>query len=74
MNNLSSSSSKKSTQYLAPEERRVRRLMEMHRRIKSLQYKRIHLRNELETIDKYLASLNSQVRSYENYEQLSFSK
>ena len=75
MNNPSRiKSDKSSSQYTSPELRRARRLMEMHRRIKSLQYKRIHLRNELEAIEKYLTALNSQLGSYENYEQLTFNK
>ena len=55
---------------LPMDDNRCRRLSEMYRRFKSLQAKRFHLRNELESIEKYLTSLDSQIKCYEHYEEM----
>ena len=56
------------------EDNRGRRLSEMYRRLKSLQAKRFHLRNELAAVEKYLGSLDSQIKSYEHYDQIGFNR
>ena len=56
------------------EDNRGRRLSEMYRRLKSLQAKRFHLRNELAAVEKYLGSLDSQIKSYEHYEQIGLNR
>jgi len=56
------------------EDNRGRRLSEMYRRLKSLQAKRFHLRNELAAVEKYLGSLDSQIKSYEHYDQIGFKR
>ncbi|KGG20750.1 hypothetical protein EV08_0954 [Prochlorococcus marinus str. SS2] len=53
-------------------ENRVRRLLEMQRRVRGLQVKRNHLRHELQAVEKCLESLDSQIQSHETYEQLTF--
>ena len=69
-NGLSPSSNERSLKYFVTEENRGRRLLEMHRRLKALQSKRLHLRNELESVEKYLTSLDSQIKGLESYQQL----
>ena len=69
-NRFSASLNERSAKYFAAEENRGRRLLEMHRRLKALQNKRFHLRNELESVEKYLASLDSQIKGLESYQQL----
>jgi len=64
----------KTSKYFAGEDNRSRRLMEMYRRFKSLQSQRFHLRNQLVAVEKYLDSLDSQIKCYESYEQLSLGK
>ncbi len=66
--------SKETTKDLLNNEHRVRRLLEMQRRVRSLQVKRNHLRNELQAVEKSLESLDSQIQSHEAYEQLVFNK
>ncbi len=73
-NQFSTSPKERSAKYLSTEENRSRRLLEMHRRFKSLQSQRFHLRNQLVAVEKYLDSLDSQIRCYESYEQLSLEK
>ena len=60
------------SRYLLNHENRVKRLVEMQRRVRSLQVKRNHLRNELKAVEKYLESLDMQIQSREAYEQLTF--
>ena len=60
------------SRYLLNHENRVRRLVEMQRRVRLLQVKRNHLRNELKAVEKYLVSLDHQIKSHESYEQLTF--
>ncbi|KGG15550.1 MULTISPECIES: hypothetical protein [unclassified Prochlorococcus] len=62
------------SKHISTHENRVRRLLEMQRRIRGLQFKRNHLKNELHAVEKYLRSLDSQLKSYEVYEQLTFNK
>ena len=71
-NRFTASSNERSSIYFAAEENRGRRLLEMHRRLKALQSKRFHLRNELESVEKYLTSLDSQIKGLESYQQLIF--
>lgn len=40
-----------------------RRLLEMHRRLQTLQAKRFYLKNELNEVEKYLTSLDTQIKS-----------
>ena len=60
--------------YSLTQESRLRRLLEMQRRIRGLQVKRNHLRSELQAVEKCLSSLDSQLQSYETYDQLTFNK
>ncbi len=71
-NELSDSFNENSSKSLLRDQSRDTRLYEMYRRFKSLQAKRFHLRNELEAVEKYLVSLDSQIKSYEHYEEISF--
>ena len=64
----------KPSKYLHNHENRLRRLLEMQRRVRALQVKRNHLRNELKAVEKCLESLDSQIQSHEAYEQLAFKK
>ncbi|WP_152557309.1 MULTISPECIES: hypothetical protein [Prochlorococcus] len=73
-NQLSMSEKQKFLKYLSTDENRVRRLFEMQRRKRSLQSKRNHLRSELQSIEKYLNLLDSQIKDQESFEQLSFNK
>ena len=57
----------RSSRYFSTENDRCARLSEMYRRLKTLQAKRVQIRNELEAIEKYLVSLDSQIKSYEHY-------
>ena len=68
-NQFTTSFNERSPNNIAAEDNRGRRLSEMYRRLKSLQAKRVHLRNEIQAIEKYLVSLDSQIKSYEHYEQ-----
>ena len=68
-NRLNASLNETSLKYFSTDESRGRRLLEMHRRLKGLQAKRFHLRNELEAVDKYLTSLDSQIKGLESYQQ-----
>ncbi len=73
-NRFNNSSPERSPKLLSTDENRARRLWEMQRRLKSLQIKRFHLRNELEAVEKYAASLDSQIKGLESYHQLSFDR
>ena len=57
-NRFESLSTDRSPKPLSTDDNRVRRLLEMHRRLKGLQAKRFHLRNELKAVEKYLISLD----------------
>ncbi len=73
-NRFSTSSNESSSKYFAAEENRGRRLLEMHRRLKVLQAKRFHLRNELESLERYATSLDSQIKGLESYQQMIFDR
>ncbi len=73
-NQFSEPPEKKLSKNLVVEDNRSRRLMEMYRRFKSLQSQRFYLRNQLVAVEKYLDSLDSQIKCYESYEQLSLEK
>ncbi len=70
-NQFSLSSNDESSKYLSAQENRDRRLIEMYRRLKSLQARRFHLKKELEALEKCLVSLDNQIKGYEAYDQLS---
>ncbi len=70
----SSSPNESSSRYFSTEDNRAMRLMEMHRRLKTLQAKRFHLRHELEIVEKYLVSLDSQIKGLESYQHLSWDR
>ena len=53
---------------------RCARLSEMYRRLKTLQAKRVQIRNELEAIEKYLVSLDSQIKSYEYHHAIDLNR
>ena len=69
-NQFADSSNERSARCFSSQNDRGRRLSEMYRRLKSLQAKRVHLRNELQAIEKYLVSLDSQIKSYEHHQAL----
>ena len=71
-NQFTVSFNERSPNQFSAEDNRGRRLSEMYRRLKSLQAKRFYLRNQLEAIEKYLGSLDSQIKSYEHYEHIGF--
>ncbi len=73
-NSSSDSFDDRSSRYVATENNRGTRLSEMYRRFKSLQAKRHHLRNELEAVEKYLASLDNQIKSFEQHEPMGFNR
>ena len=73
-NHFSTSFHERSANNMAIDDNRGRRLSEMYRRLKSLQAKRFYLRNELAAVEKYLGSLDSQIKSYEHYEQIGFNR
>ena len=73
-NQFNNSSNEKESQRLSTQENRGRRLLEMQRRFKSLQAQRFHLRHQLASVDRYLASLESQIKSYESYDHLVLDK
>ena len=69
-NRFSISSQERSSKIFVAEETRGRRLLEMHRRLKVLQVRRFHLQNELQSVEKYVTSLDSQIKGLESYQQL----
>ncbi len=71
-NQFIDSFNERSISYLSTEPNRSTRLSEMYRRYKSLQAKRLNLRNEIEAIEKYLYSLDLQIKSYEKHEKMGF--
>ena len=73
-NSFTTSFKERSSNNLSIDDNRGRRLSEMYRRLKSLQAKRFHLRNELAALEKYLGSLDSQIKSYEHYEEIGFNR
>ncbi len=67
-NQFSGSINRRLSEKFTKDDIRDRRLFEMYRRFKALHFKRFHLRNELEAVEKYLVSLDKQIKSYEqNY-------
>ncbi len=71
-NRFNDSQYKMTTTSFSINDSRSARLYEMHRRLKSLQAKRLNLRNQLDAVEKYLVSLDSQIKSFEMHEHIGF--
>ena len=56
------------------DENRLRRLIEIQRRIRALHVKRNHLKNELQAMEKCLMSLHNQLKSHEAHSQLTLTQ
>ncbi len=59
---------------LLAHEHRIRRFLEMQRRMQGLHVKRNHLRNELQSVEKCLTSLDGQMKTFQMYEKSSINK
>ncbi len=64
--------SKETSKYLLTNENRLKYLFDLQDKIRGLQLKRNHLRNELEAIEKDLLALNTTIHTCELKDQETF--